>query len=103
MSNTFAAWANAAIRSFIGRRRRFRLTMRGEIMSIAEAGPTRVLPRMPELTPEQIASYHTHGFLRIENMFTPAETDELSEHLNWLIDEWAIKDAGWTGPWRQKY
>ncbi len=55
------------------------------------------------LSPEQIASYREHGFLRIEQMFTRAETDELSDHLDWLIEDWAIKDAGWTGPWRKKY
>jgi hypothetical protein len=55
------------------------------------------------LTPEQIAAYHEQGFLRIPAMFTEAETDGLSDDLNWLIDEWAIKDQGWTGPWRKKY
>ena len=25
------------------------------------------------------------------------------EQLDWLIDTWAIKDQGWTGPWRKKY
>ena len=36
-------------------------------------------------------------------MFTSAETDELSEHLDWLIETWAMRDQGWTGPWRKKY
>jgi ectoine hydroxylase-related dioxygenase (phytanoyl-CoA dioxygenase family) len=55
------------------------------------------------LTTQQIEFYETNGYLRIPQMFTPAETDELSEHLNWLIDDWAVKDMGWTGPWRKKY
>jgi hypothetical protein len=55
------------------------------------------------LAPEQVAFYHEHGYLHIPAMFTPAETSELSDHLNWLIEEWAIKDMGWTGPWRKKY
>jgi hypothetical protein len=55
------------------------------------------------LSPEQIAFYHEQGYLHIPGMFTPAETAELSDHLNWLIDTWAMKDAGWTGPWRKKY
>ncbi|HEX8524028.1 MAG TPA: phytanoyl-CoA dioxygenase family protein [Tepidisphaeraceae bacterium] len=55
------------------------------------------------LTPEQVVFYHEQGYLHIPAMFTPAETDELSDHLNWLIDKWAIKDQGWTGPWRKKY
>ncbi len=62
-----------------------------------KAGHTNVL------TPEQVAFYHEHGYLHIPAMFAPAETDELSDHLNWLIETWAIKDQGWTGPWRKKY
>jgi phytanoyl-CoA hydroxylase len=55
------------------------------------------------LSAEQVAFYHEHGYLHIPAVFTQQETDELAEHLNWLIDTWAIKDQGWTGPWRQKY
>ena len=55
------------------------------------------------LTADQVASYHERGYLHIPAMFTEQETDELSEHLNWVIENWAIKDQGWTGPWRQKY
>ena len=55
------------------------------------------------LTADQVASYHERGYLHIPAIFTEQETDELSEHLNWVIENWAIKDQGWTGPWRQKY
>ena len=58
-------------------------------------------PRM--LSGDQVAFYHEHGYLHIPGVFTERETDELSEHLNWLIDSWAIKDQGWTGPWRKNY
>jgi hypothetical protein len=55
------------------------------------------------LSGEQVAFYHEHGYLHIPAMFAEQEIDELSEHLNWLIDSWAIKDQGWTGPWRKNY
>ena len=55
------------------------------------------------LTPEQVAFYKEQGYLHIPAMFTPAETQELSDHLDWLIETWAFKDQGWTGPWRKKY
>jgi hypothetical protein len=55
------------------------------------------------LSPEQVAFYKEQGYLHIPAMFTPAETAELSDHLNWLIETWAMKDQGWTGPWRKKY
>ena len=55
------------------------------------------------LTPEQVAFYHEHGYLHIPAVFTQEETDTLAEHLEWLMETWAIKDQGWTGPWRKKY
>jgi hypothetical protein len=70
--------------------------------SIAASHP-RVAKTTNVLSPDQIAFYHDHGYLHIPAMFTPAETDELSDHLNWLIETWAMKDQGWTGPWRKKY
>src|SRR6476659_2162348 len=75
-------------------------------MTVA-ASPTtsasRTAVKLNALTHEQVESYREHGFLHIPAMFTQAETDELSDHLNWLIDEWAMHDAGWTGPWRKRY
>src|SRR3954470_3425242 len=72
-------------------------------MSVARSSvaPSRVALNV--LSPDQVALYREHGFLHIPAMFTPAETAELSEHLNWLIDVWAMKDMGWSGPWRKKY
>src|SRR5689334_9455051 len=55
------------------------------------------------LTEEQVAFYHEHGYLRIPQVFTTAEADELERDLNRLIEEWAFTDKGWTGPWRQVY
>ena len=55
------------------------------------------------LTQEQIIFYHEHGFLHIPQVFTPAETDELSDELDRLVQEWAFTSPGWTGPWRQAY
>jgi hypothetical protein len=55
------------------------------------------------LSHEQVEFYREHGYLHIPQMFTPAETDALSDDLDWLIETWAVKDVGWTGPWRRKY
>lgn len=58
--------------------------------------------KLNELTAEQVAFYKEHGWVRLPKMFTLEETAELSEHLNWLIDAWAVRDQGWTGPWRKQ-
>lgn len=55
------------------------------------------------LNHDQIAFYHDHGFLHIPAVFSAQETRELSDHLNWLMDTWAIPDASWSGPWRKVY
>ena len=55
------------------------------------------------LTPQQIASYHDNGFLHIPGMFTSAETTQLADDLDWLIEQWADRSHGWSGPWRRKY
>ena len=55
------------------------------------------------LTQEQINFYQEQGFLRIPQVFTAAETDELADELDRLVQDWAITSAGWTGPWRQAY
>lgn len=56
-----------------------------------------------QLTPSQIAFYRENGYLHIPSVFTQEETDELSEHMDWLIDTWAAKTPGWSGPWRKIY
>ena len=52
---------------------------------------------------EQNDFYNEHGYLRVPQVFTPTETDELSDELNRLMTEWADSEAGWTGPWRKVY
>lgn len=56
---------------------------------------------MQPLTKEQVAFYHEHGWLHIPEVFSPAETAQLREDLDWMIKIWANIGVGWTGPWRQ--
>jgi phytanoyl-CoA hydroxylase len=55
------------------------------------------------LRPEQRDFYETNGFLRVENVFSPAEIARLSEELEYIMQVWAAPGRGWEGPWRQKY
>jgi phytanoyl-CoA hydroxylase len=52
------------------------------------------------LTPEQVRSFHERGFLRVESVFSPAETDALAVDLDELLASWGYS-ARWTGDWRQ--
>lgn len=55
------------------------------------------------LTQQQINFYQEHGYLHIPQVFTPEETDTLSDELDRLVQDWAFTNEGWTGPWRQAY
>lgn len=55
------------------------------------------------LTPEQIASYHENGFIRLEQVYAPDELRRLSEELDVIIRDFATWEAAWRGPWREKY
>ena len=55
------------------------------------------------LSQEMIDFYNETGYLRVPEMFTKAETDELSDELDRLVQDWAFTSEGWTGPWRQVY
>ena len=55
------------------------------------------------LNPKQVDFFWEHGYLHIPKVFTPEETVELGKQLDWLIDRWSRKSAGWSGPWRKEY
>jgi phytanoyl-CoA hydroxylase len=55
------------------------------------------------LTEEQKNFYHEHGYLHIPAVFDMAETEEISTELDRLVQDWAMTNEGWTGPWRQAY
>lgn len=55
------------------------------------------------LTQDQVIFYHEHGYLHIPNVFTPEETQVLANEMDWLIETWAMRTPGWSGPWRKQY
>jgi len=55
------------------------------------------------LTREQIDFYHENGYVRIPAVFTPDEIRRMSDELDQLVQDWAVTNMGWTGPWRQVY
>lgn len=55
------------------------------------------------LSQEQIQFFDENGFLRIPQVFTAAEMDDLEGDLDYLMDHWARTEMGWSGPWRNVY
>lgn len=55
------------------------------------------------LTSQQIDFYHEHGYLHLQQVFTPQHTQAMRDDLNWMMDSWSERSSGWSGPWRIKY
>jgi hypothetical protein len=41
------------------------------------------------LTGSEIKAYHEDGYLKVEQLFTPEETEELGSEMIRIINEWA--------------
>ena len=54
------------------------------------------------LSREEVAFYEEHGFLRLKGVFSKDEVQELSEELDYVIERFATRGKGWSGPWRQQ-
>lgn len=54
------------------------------------------------LSQNEIDGYHEHGFLRLQGVFSKDEIDELSVELDYVIENFATRGKGWSGPWRQQ-
>jgi phytanoyl-CoA hydroxylase len=50
---------------------------------------------------DDVDFFWTHGYLRVGGVFSTAEVQELKKEVDWLIDVWAMRSKGWTGPWRE--
>ncbi len=55
------------------------------------------------LTAEQIDFFNENGYVHIQSVFSPYEIKAMSDELDRLIEDWAITNMGWSGPWRQVY
>ena len=55
------------------------------------------------LTQEQIDFFHEHGFLRLEQVYSPNELRLISDDLNYIMETFANWDAAWRGQWRKEY
>ena len=55
------------------------------------------------LSKEQVAQYREQGYLKIPQLFTPEETEELASEMVRVIEQWGQESIGWVGPWRDRY
>jgi ectoine hydroxylase-related dioxygenase (phytanoyl-CoA dioxygenase family) len=52
------------------------------------------------LTQAQIDFFNENGFLRVEQVYSPAEITKMREDLAYMMDKFAFWEAGWRGDWR---
>jgi phytanoyl-CoA hydroxylase len=55
------------------------------------------------ITQAQIDFFNENGFLRLEQVYSPAETQAMSDELNTVMQTFANWDSAWRGPWRKDY
>ena len=55
------------------------------------------------LTQQQIDFFNENGFLRVEQVFPPAELAQMSSDLDDIINTFADWGAAWKGEWRKEY
>lgn len=55
------------------------------------------------LSKEQIDTYHSDGYVKVESLFSPDEVTALSGDMVRIIEEWGEQTIGWKGPWRDRY
>jgi hypothetical protein len=55
------------------------------------------------LPDDRLAEFEERGFVHLEGVFDPAETEQLADEVDRLVDEWAEEDMGWGGDWREEY
>jgi len=60
-------------------------------------------PQLNTLSRDDVAFFWEHGYLHIPQLFSSPEIDEMSDDMDWLMDDWAIRDEGWSGDWRKVY
>jgi phytanoyl-CoA hydroxylase len=63
---------------------------------------TRPQTKLRQLTQDEVDFYNEHGFLRLKGVFSQEEVEELSEDLDYVIEHFATRGKGWSGPWRQQ-
>jgi phytanoyl-CoA hydroxylase len=64
---------------------------------------TLTRPQQPQqLTRDEVDFYNEHGYLRLRAVYTPTEVAQLSEELDYVIENFATRGKGWSGPWRQQ-
>lgn len=66
------------------------------------ASPTPQTRSRLALSQKDVDSYEEHGFLRLQVVFSREEIRELSEELDYVIENFATRGKGWSGPWRQQ-
>ena len=58
---------------------------------------------MSVLSGEQIAFFRENGYIKLEQMYSPDEVEDMGNELDYIMETFASWDAAWKGPWRKDY
>lgn len=55
------------------------------------------------LTQAQVDYFNEHGFIRLEQVYSPDEMARMRDELVYMMDTFAHWEGGWRGAWRKEY
>jgi phytanoyl-CoA hydroxylase len=55
------------------------------------------------LTQAQVDYFNEHGFIRLEQVYSPDEIGQMRDELVYMMDTFAHWEGGWRGAWRKEY
>jgi ectoine hydroxylase-related dioxygenase (phytanoyl-CoA dioxygenase family) len=58
---------------------------------------------MDTLSPEEVQFFQENGYIKLEQMYSPEEVEEMGTELDYIMEKFASWDAAWKGPWRKDY
>ena len=58
---------------------------------------------MSALSGEQIDFFREKGYIKLEQMYSPDEVEDMGNELDYIMETFASWDAAWKGPWRKDY
>ena len=60
-----------------------------------------MIKRRRTIERHDIDFFWAHGHLRMHSVLSPGEVQELRGELDWVMELWASRSKGWSGPWRE--
>jgi phytanoyl-CoA hydroxylase len=80
---------------------RAELRQRAHLSAGSKGTSREMMKRRKIIKRDDVDFFWAHGYLRVSGVLSPPEVQELRKELDWVMELWAIRSKGWSGPWRE--